>query len=101
MELPAVINGVDVALAYDEITETFAGFAFLRIVLEDRRQGIKDLLLGDVLAIHLIQAIPCKAGSKIEVISARRLACEADLTQIWTSAAIRAAGHTDDDLLFA
>ena len=73
--------------------------AFGRVGREDRIERGDDAGVIEVLGIELRQARAVEGRAEIEVVAARSFADEADLGEIGPRAAVRAAGHADDDVV--
>jgi hypothetical protein len=87
------------ARADREFAKAFVGLAFFRIGREHRIEGGDDTGVIEVFGVQLRQprAVECRA--EIEVVAAGAFADEADFREIGPRAAVRAAGHADDDVV--
>ncbi len=85
--------------ADDEIAEALAGLALLRVGGEQRIERRDDAVVLQILGVELGQARAVERGAEIEVVAAGAFADQADLGEIGPRAAVRAAGHADDDVV--
>src|SRR6266702_6466191 len=101
MKLPPVAAPGDEAGADDELAEALAFGALGGIGGKQRIERRDDRGVVEVFGIELVQARSVDGGAEIEVVAAWSLADQTDLGQVGPRAAIRAAGHADDDLIIA
>jgi len=82
-----------------QFAEALARLALCGIGGEHRIEGGDDTGVIEVFGIELGEprAVECRA--EIEIVTAGAFADEADLREIGPGAAVRAAGHADDDIV--
>src|SRR5690606_40356822 len=59
------------------------------------------LRLPNILRLELVEPRAVESGAEVEIIGLRTAADEADFGEIGPGAAVRAAGHADDDVVVA
>ena len=75
--------------AHQKIAEMLAGLALGGVTLQQRREGLDDGLLADILPVQLAQTLTVKAGAQVQVVLAGRLAVQADFGDVRPRAAVR------------
>src|SRR5690606_28002098 len=85
--------------ADEEIAEALAIGAFLRVAGEQGIEQRDDLRLPNILRVELVEPRAVESGAEVEIISVRTATDEADFGEIGPGAAVRAAGHADDDVV--
>src|SRR6516165_4158460 len=100
MKITAVAGSRDEAGADDEIPEMLVGPASGGVGRKYRIKPRDDGLMAEVLAVELGEPRAVEGSAEIEVVAARTFSHEPDLGQIRPRAAVRAAGHANDDVVF-
>src|SRR5690606_33714527 len=101
MKLASGARRRDDAGADEEISEVLAIGAFLRVAGEQGIEQRDDLRLPKILRVELVEPCAVESGAEVEIISVRTAADEANFGEIRPGAAVRAAGHADDDVVVA
>jgi hypothetical protein len=92
-------HGRDEAGTDGEIAEALALLPVGRIGRDNWIERGDDRGVLEILGVELGQARAIEGGAEIEVVAARAFADQADFGEIRSRAAIRAAGHADDDVV--
>src|SRR5471030_1026090 len=98
MEVAAIAGCCDESRADGEIGEPLAVLTAGRIGRKQRLERGDNAGMIDVLDIKFGQARAVECGAKIEVVAAGALPDQSDLGEIWPCAAVRATGHSDNNV---
>src|SRR5271157_5689290 len=98
-EIRPVRYGPDIPDAHDEIAKMLTWFSLLGVAVDDRLERSENFLFADVLAMETVHPRTGEICPQVQVVLSQGLADETDLGQIRPSAAVRAAGHADHDLV--
>src|SRR5665213_3695632 len=99
VEVAAIAGGGDEAGADGEIAEALT---FLPPGGISRKEGIErgdDAVVIEILGVELVHARAVEGAAEIEIVATRPLPHQSDLGDVWPCAAVRAAGHADDDVV--
>ena len=99
VEVAAVAGSRHEARADREFAEPLARLALLRISREQRIERRDDSVVLEVFGVKLGEPRAVERRAEIEVVAAGPFADQADLGDIRPRAAVRAAGHADDDVV--
>src|SRR5476649_573260 len=99
VEVAAVAGGGDEAGANGEIAEALALLPPGGIGRENRIERGDDRAMLEILGVELVHARAVVGGAEIKIVTARPFADQANFRKVWPSAAVRAAGHADDDVV--
>src|SRR5215470_2255452 len=99
VKVGAVCGGRDETGTDHEATKPFLGFAVGGVGGKERVQFGDDSGVVEVFGIEFGEPRAVKGSAQIKVVAARPFAHEANFGEVWARAAVRAAGHADDDLV--
>src|SRR5690606_31787770 len=86
-------------MAPHEVAEGLARLAQSRVSREQPVENLENFGLAEILGMQLVQALPRASTAEEQVIAARRLADQRDLGDVGARAAVRAAGHSEQNVI--
>src|SRR3984893_7978888 len=98
VKITAVRSRRDEAHAQKKFAEGLAVRAQPRIGREQGLKRLDDGFVLDVLGIELREPRAVEGTAEIKIVTARAFADQADLGEVRPRAAVRAAGHAEDDV---